>query len=528
MDVADRDLPFSKIEHEISLLLRSGFPALYLVSWEEERIESSLRKIARNLAPARHLFTWSTTSGLVHDSPGPARLIHEDRDLAATLDLIRQFPRDQRFSAVSGEDARGIFVFYDLHRFWGEELSNDRVRDVVRRFRDLTRAFESEGHTWIAVSPRMCIPEELQKDLTVLDYPLPDLDDLETALTELQSAGLKADFASSEERKNLLRACLGMTEREARNVLAKAASIANDQSPPAPISIDSLPHVIKEKAQIIRKTGMLEYWDPGAIEDVGGLERLKAWVRRKGDVLRRQEAASKSRLPAPKGVLLIGIPGCGKSLMAKAVAKEFNLPLIRLDVGRVFGPYIGMTEDNIRTAIRIAEGIAPVVLWIDEVEKAFAGTTGGGDSGTSARVFGTFLSWLQDRQKPVFVVCTANDLEALPSEFKRKGRFDEIFFVDLPKSEERREIVLKKLCAQTLPADRFDLDRLVMASEGFSGAEIEQGITDAHETAFVANADVDEQRLLDAFAAVIPTARRSPEDLQERREQGKNYPSASA
>ena len=274
------------------------------------------------------------------------------------------------------------------------------------------------------------------------------------------------------QRARLVQACLGLTETEAGNAIAKAVVQANGA-----LDGRAVEAVTAEKQQIIRKSGLLEFYDNSErMDNVGGLDVLKEWLRKR--VRAFGDEARAFGLPEPKGILLVGVQGCGKSLVARSVANAWRLPLLRLDVGRLFASLVGSSEENLRQAIRVAESISPVVLWVDEIEKGFSGvgSSNVSDAGTAARVFGSFITWLQEKQKPVFVIATANDVSQLPPELVRKGRFDEIFFVDLPSAQERVDIWRIHLLKRNRDPGQFDLGVLAMASEGLSGAEIEQAV----------------------------------------------------
>ena len=285
------------------------------------------------------------------------------------------------------------------------------------------------------------------------------------------------------------------------------------------LSGDDVELVLSEKRQVIRKSGILEFYPPDAkLSDVGGLEQLKEWLRRRGKAWRPD--AREFGLAEPKGVLLLGVPGCGKSLTARAVAQAWKLPLLHLDLGRIFSSMLGGSEENMRRALATAEGVAPAVLWIDEIEKGLAGGTGNGqsDAGTASRVFGTLLTWMQERSEPVFVVATANKLEALPPELLRRGRFDEIFFVDLPGPEARVAILSIQLAKRGRDPAKFDLPALASACGGFSGAELEHVIVEALFAAFDAGRDICDEDLLTAISETTPLSRTSGEDICRLRE----------
>jgi SpoVK/Ycf46/Vps4 family AAA+-type ATPase len=279
-------------------------------------------------------------------------------------------------------------------------------------------------------------------------------------------------------REQLVKASLGLTRNEAENAFARA--IVRD----GVLDASDVSVILEEKSQIVRKSGILEFiHNSGSIEDIGGLENLKKWLTKRNDSW--LDVASDWGLPFPKGVLITGVPGCGKSLTAKCSASLWGLPLLRLDVGRVFAGLVGSSEANMRQALKMAEAVAPSILWMDEIEKGFGDSGSSGDSGTSSRVFGSFLTWMQEKEKPVFVIATANNIDKLPPEFLRKGRFDEIFFVDLPTDSERQIIwtlhLKKRLNKENIAGSEIDVDEQLISdlsamSEGFSGAEIEQAV----------------------------------------------------
>ncbi len=335
----------------------------------------------------------------------------------------------------------------------------------------------------------MVLPNELQKDITILDFDLPTIDEIKSMLDEMiyvneQSGRIDMDLNESEKEK-ICKAALGLTLQEAENAFARA--MVEDGK----LNIDDIEVVLEEKCQVIKKTGILEFIKSDLkMEDVGGLENLKRWISKRNKSW--LDSAQKYNLPAPKGVLITGVPGCGKSLTAKAISAMWQLPLLRLDMGKIFSGVVGSSEENMRKAIKTAEAVSPSILWIDEIEKGFGGASSSGDSGTSMRIFGTFLTWMQEKTKPVFVVSTANNISNLPSELLRKGRFDEIFFVDLPTKNEREDIFrlhLKKrltneeVCEEISITEEL-LSNLADLTEGFVGAEIEQAVIAALFEAF--------------------------------------------
>jgi SpoVK/Ycf46/Vps4 family AAA+-type ATPase len=283
-----------------------------------------------------------------------------------------------------------------------------------------------------------------------------------------------------------------------------------------------VPVILSEKEQIIRKSGMLEYYRATeAFENIGGMEDLKEWLRKRKMAF--SEEAKKFGLPSPKGVLLIGVQGCGKSLCAKALASLWRVPLLKLDMGKVFDSLVGSSEQNVRQAIKVAESVAPTILWVDEVEKAFAGTQSStfSDAGTTSRVFGTFITWLQEKTAPVFVVATANNISQLPPELLRKGRFDDIFFIDLPDADERLEIFKIHIAKRGRNTTKFDLKKLAMTSEGFSGAEIEEAVIAALYDVFAKGEDLNTEAILNSLSSTVPLSKTMEEDINKLRKWAK-------
>ncbi len=358
------------------------------------------------------------------------------------------------------------------------------------------------------------LPAELEKDIAVVDYGLPDYGDLDGILEKVMQAVKdtpQIDCKLSElERDQVLKAAQGLTAMEAENVFAKSLIEKHR------FDVDV---VLSEKEQIIRKSGILEYYPfSESLQDVGGLDLLKDWMQKR--TVAFTERAREFGLPAPRGVLLLGVQGCGKSLSAKAIGSLWRLPLLRLDVGRIFGGIVGQSEENMRKAIRVAESVAPCILWLDELEKGFAGTQSSGisDGGTTSRVFGTFLTWMQDKTVSAFVVATSNDVTTLPPELLRKGRFDEIFFIDLPSSDERKQIFAIHLAKRQRKVEDFDLERLAEVTPGFSGAEIEAVVVEALYDAFDETSELNTESLIAAAAHTVPLAVTMRERIEELRD----------
>ncbi len=475
-------------QETLELLVRAKYPILYILSAEERRIEELLRHVASQ----RHkrLFAWTITEGLA--------------DIATLKPVIVDGGAREPLQAletIAGSKEPAIFVLKDFHPFLDTSRHPAENAVVVRKLRDLITQLKESPKTLVILSPVLIFPPELEKDVTVLDYSLPSRDELAAALDRvLRSANaLERDLElalDDDQRDEIIRATQGLTCSEAENVFAKSLVMHR--------RLD-LNVIVAEKQHLIQKSKVMEFFAASEnFADVGGMGELKDWLRKRG--LAFSERARRFGLPEPRGLLLLGVSGCGKSLMAKAVANQWHLPLLRLDMGRVFGELVGSSEQNIRQALKLAESVAACVLWLDEIDKGLAGSASSGrsDAGTAARVFGTFLTWLQEKTRPVFTVATANDIQALPPETLRKGRFDETFFVDLPILAERQEIWSIHLDKRNRPPQHFDLRRLAAATEGFTGAEIEQVIIAALYDAFDEGEEVSMRHLLRNIEKTMP------------------------
>ncbi len=441
------------ITEELDVYIRSKFTLICVVSREEERVLEQIKDVCDRSSRVLHVWDHADFFMPVQSKspPPPAK------DALSVLEAIEKAEGD------------AVFVLKDFHQCW------EKNARIIRKVRNLAHKLKYTKKTVFVTMPSYELPDELRDDAVVLEFSLPTVAELDGILKRLTSTpGIRVDL-TAQGREKLLQAALGMTANQAQRVFAKA--IVSD----GVLDDKDIDLVTTEKKQIIRESGALEFFAPSeTIGDVGGLQVLKEWLR-----MRERAFGKDARdygLPEPKGIALIGIPGTGKSLTAKTIAGLWHLPLIRLDVGALFGSLVGQSEENTRRALRLAETIAPCLLWIDEIEKGLA--TGGGDSGTSMRVFSSILTWMQEKTKPVFVVATANNIAMLPPELLRRGRFDEIFFLDLPTADERKEIFSVHIRKRKRPLTGFDLERLARASEGYVGAEIEQAIIDAMYLAF--------------------------------------------
>lgn len=470
---------------EFELLLRACYPLIYIPTPEEERVERAIANAAQQSGD-RAVYYWDFVEGY-QNNPN-----HEGvgkRNPLQALEFIETLP-----------DAIGaLFVLRDFHRFL-EDIS------IARKLKNLSRRLKSQPKNIIILSPELTIPSELTEVFTVIDFPLPNAHELKAEMKRLfASTGQSLGDKLIDE---LVRAGQGLSLERIRRVLTRC--LANHGQ----IEPEDVEAILEEKRQSIRQTQILDFYPATEqISDIGGLDNLKDWLLLRGGAF--SDRARAYGLPHPRGLLLVGIQGTGKSLTAKAIAHHWHLPLLRLDVGRLFGGLVGESESRTRQMIGLAEALAPCVLWIDEIDKAFAGLDGRGDGGTTSRVFGTFINWLAEKRSPVFVVATANNIQSLPPEMLRKGRFDEIFFVGLPNQEERTAIFtvhLSRLRPHTLRD--FDLKRLAYETPDFSGAEIEQTLIEAMHIGFSQNRDFVTDDVLEAASQIVPLARTAQEQIQ--------------
>lgn len=483
---------------EIEILIRARYPIIYVITWEEDRIESALWNICK--AREKRFYIWTITSGIVSYGVSPQAQKFKSspsRDPLVALDTVIE------------DTEPAIYMFKDFHSFLQDTTVKRRMRDVANYLRNSYK-------TLVITSPLFTLPPELEKDITVVDFDLPTRADLEQLLNRIiaevkNAPEIKINLDGAVKEK-LIDAALGLTLKEAENVFCKSLVLLGK------LDADNIPIIFSEKQQIIRKSGLLEYYTASEnFDEIGGLSELKNWLAKRS--LAFSKKATEFGLPVPKGVLFIGVQGCGKSLCAKAVSTLWKVPLLRLDMGRLFSSFVGASEDNVRKAIKIAESVSPTILWIDEIDKSFAGVQSStfSDAGTTARVFGTFLTWLQEKTAPVFVIATANNISQLPPELLRKGRFDEIFFVDLPNFEERKEIFKIHLRKRGREPMQFDLDWLSKEAEGFSGAEIEQAIISALYDAFEANKPLTTEIIIHNLKKTVPLSKTMQEEIESLR-----------
>lgn len=473
-----------EFKEQLDLHIRSRYPILWIATTEEERVEGEISALAQRMNPPRQLLFWDYVQG--YAGRGEAR-----GNPVQALEQIQRTP----------SDAPVIFILRDFHVFMSQP-------EVCRMLRNLARVLRRERKSIIILSPVLKIPPEVEEEITVLDFPFPNDKEIEKEMDLLlQGQKVRLEAGSKEA---LIKACQGLTMCQIRQVLAK--SIAKD----GVLDESHIPLVLEEKKQRVRRTEVLDFYPATeTLEDIGGLDILKEWLRKRSRSF--TEEARRYGLPNAKGILLVGVQGTGKSLSAKAISRLWNLPLLRLDVGRLMGSLVGESESKTREMIKLAEAMAPCVLWIDELDKAFSGVGSGfqGDSGTSSRVFGTIITWMQEKTSPVFIAATANNISALPPELLRKGRFDDIFFVDLPSESERAEIFhvhLKKVREHKLRD--YDIGALARETQDYSGAEIEQAIIAAMHEGYDERRDFTTADIMKCIGEMVPLSRTAEEQVE--------------
>lgn len=485
-----------KMEDKIETLIRSRYPILLIKTWEEQRAYKMLRAIAKEMK--KRVFLWSITDGLRDIA------IEKDKDHIASK---TKDPMSALQQVMDGEE--GLYIFKDFGgRFWDDPRVN-------RKTRDLYYYIKQEKKTLIVISPSGQVHDFLEKEITLLELPFPTLTELTEILTGLlRSAG--CNLPEEQEIEALAGAAKGLTWIEAENSFAKAIVETNTE---VASNVDRvIKMIINDKVATVRKTELLEFYpDPESIESIGGLDLLKEFLRKRGRAFSKEAEAY--GLPTPRGVLLIGVQGCGKSICAKGVASLWRLPLLRQDMGKLFGSLVGESEDKTRRALSLAEALAPCVLWFDEIEKGLSGMSGSGrmDSGVTARVIGTILTWLQEKKAPVFVVATANNIDSIPPELMRKGRLDEVFFVDLPSKAEREEIFKIHIEKKGRIPKNFLTDILADDSQGFSGAEIEESINSALYDAFDQGTEINTGHIRSAIRNIVPLSTMRSEEIEAMR-----------
>ncbi len=478
-----------KIGIDIYQMIKARYRILYIRSYEEERVIEYFTYMA--MSQGYGLFQWDFSRGLldsltkqqvasenseVHQGD-PAAVISHIIDHAKS-DAQKLIKKNNKMEKKTTSAEAQIYMLLDFHHF----LAGPPVERRLKEFAHLTSLC-----TIVLIAPTFECPDTLEKELALIDFPYASDNELSMCLDEIidviPDKYPQGRITGVECREDLIKSVRGLTLPEAGNAYAKSLVRHKDFH---------IPTILEEKKQIIRKGGILEYRDSKfTFDDIGGLNVLKEWLQL--HKLAFKDDAAEFGLEPPKGVLLVGIPGTGKSMTCDALASCYEMPLLRLDMGAIFGSLVGESENNMRNCLQVAEAVSPCILWIDEIEKGIGNvSSSSGDSGTTKRVFGTFLTWLQDKKAPVFVACTANNVDNMPPEFLRAGRFDEIFFLDLPDADQRYEVTEKLLRKKNRDPKNFDIDAIVEHSKFFTPVEIEKGINNA---LFVAYAD-DKRKLM--------------------------------
>lgn len=472
--------------NEFVLLLKARYPIIYISTNEEERIEYLIKYCAKKYV-ARTYYSWDFVDGY---QGNPNDKGFAARNPLEALDLIDKLT----------PETASLFVLKDYDNFL-KDFS------VVRKLKNLSRSLKTQPKNIIIVSSEINIPDSLKEFVTLLEFPLPSYSEILEELNRLLSS-LQQEIDPTT-LNNIATACQGLSLERIRRVLSKVIAKngeVDDSSPPL---------ILQEKKQIIQQTQLLEFClNDKNLDDLGGLDVFKQWLQVRDQAFSQE--AIKYGLPYPKGLLLVGVQGTGKSVAAKIIAHEWQLPLLRLDFGRLFASLIGQSEQRVRKMIEIAEALSPCVLWVDEIDKAFAGAQSSGDSGTTSRVLATFITWLSEKTSPVFVVSTANNIELIPPEILRKGRFDEMFFLNLPTREEREaifEVHLKKYRPDSI--ENFQIPLLGQLSKEFSGAEIEQVVIDAMRLGFNEDREFNNEDILVSIQNCVPLARTRSKELDQ-------------
>lgn len=466
-----------KFNEELILLLKARYPIIYINTFEEDRIEYIIRKhIKTNLN--RSIYSWDFIDGYTNN---PNNEGFAKRNPLQALELIERLTFE----------TPAIFLLKDFNKFLNDI-------SISRKIKNISKILKLQPKTIIIIGSNFIIPKDLQDLITILKFPLPLEIEINQELTRLiNSLNIEVNSRLFE---SLISVCQGLSLERIRRVLSKIITIYKT------IDENSIEILLNEKKQIISQTEILEYWPTNEkITNIGGIDNLKNWLKKRKTAFGLK--AANYGLPTPRGLLLVGIQGTGKSLTAKSIATEWQLPLLKLDVGKLFGGIVGESESRLRQMIEVAETLSPCILWIDEIDKAFNNNEYKGDSGTSNRILGTFISWLSEKTKPVFVVATANNVDLLPLEIIRKGRFDEIFFLDLPQKQEREQIF--KIHIQEFRPnnwENFNYNKLSQLSELFSGAEIRQSIIEAMYHAFSEQREFSTEDICFALQELIPLA----------------------
>lgn len=498
---------------ELLNLLKARYNLLYVVTWEEKRVIESLEEIADSEVNVAGVQVWDAANGLVtsrgYPVPGGEQLMNPEQ----VLDYISRRAEESKGVRRSAKAERGpIYVLCDVFRY----LEPPVHPPFERKLRALSETLRNSSMFIVMTSPELQLPLSLEKVVTVLDYPLPGVGQLDAMVANakmrlVERKRVSKEDADSTPNENIVRALLGLTMNEAEDAVAKAVVVTDKFD---------IPTLLELKRQIIRKGQILDYvYSENKLDDIGGLDGIKQWIKtRKKNFT---DAAKDYRLPSPKGIFMLGVQGTGKSLAAKAIANELEFPLLKLEMGRIFGSLVGESESRMRHALKLAESVAPCVLLIDEIGKSLGGSATANDGGTTQRIVSTMLDWMQEKTAPVFIVACSNEIKIDPA-LVRRGRFDELFFVDLPTPEERHIIFSIHLRKRMRDAANYNIDLLIDATNGFNGAEIEAVILDAMSIAFSEDREFTTDDILDAIKICVPLSKVMKEELDKLREDSRD------
>ncbi len=502
----------------LKILIDSSTPIVVIETVEEMRAVRLVRSACASLNLTA--FEWSIATGLARcggecantleiGNPYGSGTGHDMTDVSAKA-IYKSREPVQVLGNLEGISIDAVFILKDFHRHMEDPV-------VVRRLRDVGQKFSEHSRTVVITAPSIEMPSELGSLVEFLELPLPDkqrlrqiIDETTVRVGKTRTLKRTLDAPGLDAMANNLR---GLTEEEAERAVSQAIVTRYGLTP------EIVTDVLQAKKEMLRRSEMLDFVEVSdTLASVGGLENLKTWLsQRRGTWEGR---AREFGLDPPRGVIILGVQGCGKSMCARAIAGEWNIPLVKFDTAAIFDKYVGETEKRTRKMFQVAEGLAPCVLWIDELEKIFAGSganAASSDAGASSRLLGAFLSWMQERKAPVFVAATCNNVAALPPELIRKGRFDELFFVDLPSQSERKQILALQLSKRNRNPAKFDLDAVEKAAQGYSGAEIEAAVQSALYAAFSSNQELTTQSLLDALRGTVPLSKMRAEEIEELR-----------
>ena len=461
---------------KLSEAIRGGYPLIYIVSWEEDRVENSLKALMRTMKVEGTFNVWTCADGFI-GSQSEANQAHDPVHA-----LERALKADQK----------GFFLFKDLPDFF------ENNPGLIRKLRDVYYACNNQGKYVIILSTSYHLPEQLKKEVYLIEFDLPDELEIYEFIVPLMKTIPRKTYISEDYIRNLSVALKGLTLNEVKHTITKIFSV--DIQPQ-----EAMDKVFQEKEQIVKKEGILEFVPPRfTLDEIGGLENLKEWLVKRAHLFSKK--ALEENLPVPKGILLMGVSGCGKSLAVKSISALWKVPLFRMDMNLVFSGLYGSPESIFHKALKQLEAMAPAVLWIDEIEMGVAGYREG-ESTTSSHIFAHFLTWMQEKDQMVFVGATANRIHLLPAEIIRKGRFDQIFFLDLPNDEERKEIFSIHIKKNGGEPSEFDLAFLSVATKGWNGSEIEQAVIGARIDAFFEKRPFTPSDVIRNITRIIPLSK---------------------